>query len=74
MENNEINTFLENISNQLDNDHLPLEEIIALLRTKMLDLSEAHLRSRKSFGKTENRKSSNLNTNCPWFDAECQEN
>ena len=43
MENNEINTFLENISNQLDNDHLPLEEIIALLRTKMLDLSEAHL-------------------------------
>ena len=31
MENNEINTFLENISNQLDNDHLPLEEIIALL-------------------------------------------
>ena len=39
----------------------------------MLDLSEAHLRSRKSFGKTENRKTFNLNTNCPWFDAECQE-
>ena len=33
IENNEINTVLENISNQLDNDQLPLEEIIALLRT-----------------------------------------
>ena len=40
----------------------------------MLDLSEAHLRSRKIFGKTKNRKTFNLNTNCPWFDAECQEN
>ena len=47
MENKEINTFLENISNQLDNDHLPLEEITALLRTKMLDSSEAQLRSRE---------------------------
>ena len=51
MENNEIPAFLENISNHLDNDDLPLEEIIALLRTKMIYLSEAHLRSRKIFGK-----------------------
>ena len=73
MENNEIPAFLENISNHRDNDDLPLEEIIALLRTKMIDLSEAHLRSRKSFGKTKNRKTFNLNPNCPWFDAECLE-
>ena len=42
MDNHEINTFLKNISNQLDNDDLSLEEIIELLRNKMIDLSETY--------------------------------
>ena len=73
MESHEINTFLKDISNQLDNGDLSLEKIIELLRKKMIDLSEAHLSSRNMFRKTKNNKSVKLKT-CPWFDAECQEN
>ena len=73
MENHEINTFLKDISNQLDNGDSPLEEIIELLRNKMIDLSEAHLSSRNMFRKTKINNNFELKTNCPWFDAECQE-
>ena len=74
MEDNETNNFLTDISNQLDNDDLSCEEIIELLRKKMIDLSDAYLSSRNIFCKANNVNSFKPNTNCLWFDAECQEN
>ena len=74
MESSEINNFLKDISNQLDNDVRPTEEIVELLRTKMIDLSEAHLNSRNIFRKTENKNNFKSKNDCPWFDDECKEN
>ena len=74
MESSEITSFLTDISNELDNNDLSIEEIIELLRTKLIDLSEAHLTSRNIFRKTKNRNNFKSKSNCPWFDAECQEN
>ena len=48
MRNTEIIDFLDNISNQLDDDDFYVEDIIKSLRLKMLDLSEAGLNSRGS--------------------------
>ena len=74
MESNEINSFLTYISNQLDNDDPPIEEIIELLRAKMIDLSEIHLNSRQIFHKSRNKNRFKSTQNCPWFDAQCKEN
>ena len=41
--------FLKDIQNQLDNDDLLLEEIIEVLRNKMINLSGAHLIYRNIF-------------------------
>ena len=72
MERSDINNFLRDISNQLDNDDSTIEEIIALLRTKMLDLSDAYLNYRIHFCKAKNKSSFELNDNCLGFDADCQ--
>ena len=73
MESSEIINFLKVISNDLDNTDLSIEEIIELLQTKLIDLSEAHLSSRNVFGRTNNKNKFRLRNICPWFDAECQE-
>ena len=49
MESKEINMFLKDIQNQLDNDDLLLEEIIEVLRNKMINLSGAYLIYRNIF-------------------------
>ena len=73
MDSIEINDFLKDKYNDLDNTDLSIEEIIELLRTKLIDLSEAHLSSRKVFGRPNNKNKFRLRNKCPWFDAECQE-
>ena len=60
MENHQINTFLKDISNQLENGDSPLEGLIDLLQNKMIDLSEAHLSSRNMFSKTKNNNNFEL--------------
>ena len=73
MESSEVNNFLKDISNDLDNTDLSIEEIIELLRSKLIDLSEVYLSSRNIFGRTNNKNKFRLRNKCPWFDAECQE-
>ena len=55
MESNEENTFLKDISNHLDNNDLSSEEITEVLRTKLIDLSEAFLNSKCIFRMTDSK-------------------
>ena len=72
MESSEITSFLTDISNELDNNDSSIEEVIESLRTKMIDLSEAHLTSRNIFRKAKSKTNVKLMNTCPWFDVECQ--
>ena len=74
MESSEVNTFLKDISNHVDNDDLSLEKIRELLRTKLIDLSDSHLNSKYIFRKTKNKENYKSKATCPWFNAECHVN
>ena len=60
MDSSEKNNFPKDISIKLDNTDLPIEEIIELLRTKLIDLSEAYLNSRNIFHRTNNKNKSRI--------------
>ena len=65
MDGREINTFLRDISNHLENDDIIIEDIIELLRNKMIDLSDAHLSSRNVFHKYKNKNNFKPKNYCP---------
>ena len=46
LEEEEINNFLNVVTQQLDNNDISVEEIVESLRSKMVNLSEAHLASK----------------------------
>lgn len=68
MEGSDINDFLKD---QLENEDFSIEEVIDLLRFKMIYLSEAHLKYRTVFCDTKNENKSKIYF--AWFDIECRE-
>ncbi len=67
----EIDKFLDNVNEHLDDKDVSIDKIVEKLRTKMIDLSESNLDSKIIFSdKKSNFKHKRL---APWFDSECKE-
>ena len=71
IEKDEIINFLNVVSQQLDKNELPIEDIVESLRSKMVYLSETQFSSRNLFNK--NKSTAKPNNQCPWYDIECKQ-
>ena len=66
-----LNSLQHGMSTTVDNTDLSIQKIFELLRTKMIDLSEAHVTSRNIVRKAKNKTNRKLLNKSPGFDAEC---
>ena len=70
LNNNQVKEFLSLIREELNNPGVPVEVSVAKLRSKLSEISESTILSKKPF-KNANKKNG-CRRACPWFDEECK--
>lgn len=70
LENFKVKEFLNLIHDELDNPGVPVEASVAKLRSKLSEISDSSIPSKRLFNKAHKKYS--YRKACPWFDEECK--
>ena len=70
LNNDQVNEFLSLIHEELDNPGVLVEVSVAKLRSKLSEISESTIPSKRLFKNAHNKNG--YRRACPWFDEECK--